>query len=128
MWFHETDEPIDWEETIEKVATKISRLGLEVPAILMLEAHKPLTFFANQGLIFLSPILYPLFGGKTERAAKFFEERKNVEALITRIEQKADDRAQQERAVRQLRRAARREMRQARLERKQRQDGTWRKL
>jgi hypothetical protein len=128
VWYHETDEPIDWEETIEKVATKISQLGLEVPAIMMLEAHKPLTFFANQGLIFLSPILYPLFGGKTERAARFFEKRGNVEALIKRVEQKADERAEQERAVRQLRRAARRETRRARRERKGPQDGTWRKL
>jgi hypothetical protein len=112
-------EPIDWEETIEKVATKISQLGLELPAILMLEAHKPLTFFANQGLIFLSPILYPLFGGKTERAAKFFEERNNVERLIKRLEQKADERNQAERAARAMRRAER----QARRDRK-----TWRKL
>jgi len=128
MWHHDSDEPIDWEETIEKVATKISQLGLEAPAILMLEAHKPLAFFANQGLVFLTPILYPFFGGKTERAAKFFEERKNIEALIKRVEKKADDRAQQERSVRQLRRAARREMRHARRERKQSQDGTGRKL
>ena len=112
-------EPIDWEETIEKVANKISQLGLEIPAILMLEAHKPLTFFANQGLIFLSPILYPLFGGKTERAAKFFEERENVEKLIKRVEKKADERSQTERAARVMRRAAR----------KARKDSkTWRKL
>ena len=120
-------EPIDWEETIEKVATKISQLGLEAPAILMLEAHKPLTLLAGpvyphqglQGLIFLAPILYPFFGGKTERAAKFFEERENVEKLIKRVEQKADERAQNERAARAMRRA----MRKARRERK-----TWRKL
>ena len=118
-------EPIDWEETIEKVANKISQLGLEVPAILMLEAHKPLTFFANQGLIFLSPILYPLFGGKTERAAKFFEERENVEKLIKRVEKKADERSQAERTARAMRRAARK----ARKDSKTRAGRkTWRKL
>lgn len=128
MWYHYSDEPIDWEETIEKVATKISQLGLEAPSVLMLEAHKPLSFFANQGLVFLTPILYPFFGGKIERAAKFFEERKNIEALIKRIEQKADERAQQERSMRQLRRAARREMRRARRERKRSRGGTGRTL
>jgi hypothetical protein len=114
MWYHELDEPVDWEKTIEKVATKISQLGLETPAVLMLEAHKPLTFFVNQGLIFLTPILYPLFGGNTQRAAKFFEDRQNVEKLIQRIEQKAADREQDERAARAMRRAARRAAREAR--------------
>jgi len=106
----------DWEETIEKVATRVSNMGLETPAILFLEAHRPLTFFANQALIFLSPILYPLFGGKTEQAAKFFEERDNVEKLITRIEEKAREREANERALRTLHRAqrqARRAMRKS---------------
>jgi len=118
MWYKDLDEPIDWEETIEKVAAKVSQLGLEMPAILMLEAHKPLTFFANQGLIFLTPILYPLFGGRTQRAARFFEDRKNVEKLIQRIEQKAADREQSERAARAMRRGMRRSVREARRERR----------
>lgn len=108
---------IDWEEKIEKVATRISQMGLETPAIIFLEAHRPLTFFANQGLIFLAPILYPLFGGKTEEAAAFFEERENLEKLIKRIEEKARERNEQERALRALRRSqrqGRRAMRRAR--------------
>ena len=121
MWFNELDKPVDWEETIEKVATKISQLGFETPAVLLLEAHKPLTFFANQGLIFLTPILYPLFGNSTQRAAKFFEDRQNVEKLIQRIEQKAADREQSERAARAMRRAMRRSLRQARRERRRQQ-------
>ncbi len=118
MRFEEPD-PIDWDETIDKVATRISNLGLEVPAILMLEAHRPLTFFANQGLIFLTPILYPLLGNRTEQAAAFFEERENVEKLIKRLDEKAGEREQNERAARAMRRA----MRKARRTRK-----TWRKL
>ena len=118
MWYHELDKPVDWEETIEKVATKISQLGMETPAVLMLEAHKPLTFFVNQGLIFLSPILFPFFGSHTTRAAKFFEDRQNVEKLIQRIEQKATDRERDERAARAMRRAMRRAAREARRERR----------
>ena len=126
---YDDSETVDWTETIEKVAAKISQLGLETPAILMLEAHKPLTFFANQGLIFLAPILYPLFGGKTERAAKFFEKRENVEALIKRIEQKADERHQQERAARAMRRELKRAQKAHRASlRKQKSDSTWKKL
>jgi hypothetical protein len=126
--FYDDLEEIDWTETIEKVATKISNLGLETPAILMLEAHKPLTFFANQGLIFLAPILYPLFGGKTERAAKFFEERDNVEKLIVRLEEKANERNQQERAERAMRRELRRAHKAQRKTRQRKTDTTWKKL
>ena len=105
---------IDWDEKIEKVATRISNLGLETPAMFLLDAHMPLTFFANQGLIFLSPILYPLFGEQTEVVAKFFEERKNVEKLVRRIEEKANQRLQNERSARAMHKAMRRARRQAR--------------
>lgn len=126
---YDDSETMDWTETIEKVATKVSTMGLELPAILMLEAHKPLTFFANQGLIFLSPILYPLFGGKTERAAKFFEKRDNVEKLIKRIEEKAEERNQQERAVRAMRRELKRAQKAQRAALRQRKsDSTWKRL
>jgi hypothetical protein len=111
----QSDAP-DWEATIEKIATRVSARGLETPAIILLEAHRPLTFFANQALIFMAPILFPLFGGKTEQAAKFFEERSNLEKLITRIEEKAREREAHERALRALRRAqrqARRAMRRS---------------
>ena len=126
---YDDSETVDWTQTIEKVATKVSTMGLELPAILMLEAHKPLTFFANQGLIFLSPILYPLFGGKTERAAKFFESRDNVEKLIKRIEEKAEERNQQERAVRAMRRELKRAQKAQRAALRQRKsDSTWKRL
>jgi hypothetical protein len=124
MWYHELDKPVDWEETIEKVATKVSQFGMEMPAVLMLEAHKPVTFFVNQGLIFLTPILYPLFGNNMQRAAKFFEDRRNVEKLIQRIEQKAADREQNERAARGLRRASRRASREMRKQRRSQQRGS----
>ncbi|MBN1917587.1 MAG: hypothetical protein JW889_06730 [Verrucomicrobia bacterium] len=126
---YDDSETVDWSETIEKVATKISTMGIELPAVLMLEAHKPLTFFANQGLVFLTPILYPLFGSKTERAAKFFEKRENVEQLIRRIEEKAEERSQQERAARAMRREHRRARKARRATRpKGKSDGTWEKL
>jgi len=124
MWYHELDKPVDWEETIEKIAAKISQFGMETPAVLMLEAHKPLTFFVNQGLIFLSPILFPFFGNNTHRAAKFFEDRQNVEKLIQRIEQKAADREQSERAARTMRRAMHRASRDARRQRRRQQRGS----
>jgi hypothetical protein len=86
-----TDGKRDWTEAINKVAKKIVDLGMEMPAVLFLEAHKPVTFFVNQFFIFLSPIVAPLFGGKTEEVAKFFEDRDNVEKLIRCIEEKSEE-------------------------------------
>ena len=97
----------NWDETINKIATRISNMGLEAPAIFFLEAHRPLTFFANQALIFLAPVLFPFFGAKTDSAAAFFEERGNIEKLIRRLEEKADEREASERTARALRRAMR---------------------
>ena len=85
------DEKKDWAEAIDKVAKKIVDLGMEMPAVLFLEAHKPVTFFVNQFFIFIAPIVAPLFGGRTEEVAKFFEDRDNVEKLIRRIEEKSDE-------------------------------------
>jgi hypothetical protein len=85
------NEEKDWSEAIEKAATKIVDMGMEMPAVLVLEAHKPVTFFVNQLFIFLAPILAPLFGGRTDELARFFEETENVEKLIRRIEEKAEE-------------------------------------
>ncbi len=81
----------DWTEAIDKAATKIVDIGMEMPVILFLEAHRPVTFFVNQLLIFLTPILAPLFGGGIEELAKFFEDNDNIERLIQRIEEKTEE-------------------------------------
>jgi hypothetical protein len=85
------DSKRNWTEEIDKVAKKIVDLGMEMPAVLFLEAHKPVTFFINQFFIFLAPIVAPLFGGRTEEVAKFFEDRDNIEKLIKRIEEKSEE-------------------------------------
>ena len=81
----------DWTEAIDKAATKIVDIGMEMPVILFLEAHKPVTFFVNQLLVFLTPILAPLFGGRTEDLAEFFEHTENIEKLIRRIEERTEE-------------------------------------
>lgn len=42
---------------VEKIAAKIIHLGLTVPAILLLEAHKPLAFISSQLLLIAQPTL-----------------------------------------------------------------------
>lgn len=76
---------------IEKLARRVQRFGMEAPAILMLEMHKPLAFLASQTLILGSGILVPLFGLKNiQQYSKLLESRDHVEMLIRRIESFTD--------------------------------------
>ena len=81
----------DWTKQIEAAATRIVGLGLEMPVIFLLESHKPVHFLVSQSFVFLTPILAPVFGGKVENLAKFFEKIDNLDRLIRRIEQKSDE-------------------------------------
>lgn len=75
---------------IEKIAMDIHRRGLETPAILFLEMHKPLSFFASQTLIVTTPLIAPIVGfDRVRNAANLLESRDNVELLIRRIEELA---------------------------------------
>lgn len=84
------EEPISDEErdrVLEKIANQVVGRGLETPAILFLEMHKPLTFMASQGLVVTSPLLAPLIGfERVHTVSRLLEDRNNVERLIRRIE------------------------------------------
>jgi hypothetical protein len=72
---------------------------METPAILFLEMHKPISFFASQGLIVSSPFVAPIVGLDNLRiAARLFEKRENVELLIRRIEDLTIEKQERRRA------------------------------
>jgi len=78
------------DEMIEQIAMNIHRRRLETPAILFLEMHKPLSFFASQTLIVTSPLIAPIVGfGRIAAASRLLESRDNVELLVRRLEQLA---------------------------------------
>jgi hypothetical protein len=75
-------------ELIEKIAKEVVKRRLEIPAILFLEMHKPLTYIASQGVVVFSPFMAPFFGyDNVLLASKLMEKRENVENLICRIEE-----------------------------------------
>ena len=77
---------------IGELAGKIVRKGLETPAVLFLEMHKPVSFLASQTMLVASPLLAPIFSiDGVERYSALFADRGNVELLIRRIEELADD-------------------------------------
>ena len=84
--------PEKYEELIQNIAREVVKRGLEVPAILFLEMHKPLTYIASQGVVVLTPFLAPFFGFENIRIASILmEKRENVESLIRHIEDMSEN-------------------------------------
>jgi hypothetical protein len=88
------DEPISEEEEekiIEEVANFIHVRGLETAAILFLESSKPLAHIGvGMSRLFVAPFL-PIFGDDGDifgnKMMNLLEKRKNIEKLISRIEE-----------------------------------------
>lgn len=72
---------------VETVANKINALGLTAPAILLLEAHKPLAFISSQLLLVAQPT-FDIFlpANFTRNMANLLADSDQVEALITSLE------------------------------------------
>lgn len=78
---------------IEKVADKITKLGLAGPAILLLEANKPLAFIGSQLLLVAQPtvdlFLSPRF---TQHTIDLLADSSQLEQLINSLEIRTIDR------------------------------------
>lgn len=89
MWDEEMT-PDETEALIEKAATAISARGLNLPALLLLESHKPLSYLGSQAAITFSPFLVPIFGfDKVNDYSRLFSKRENVERLLERLDSKS---------------------------------------
>ena len=75
------------QQFVEQVAQRIDLWGMTLPAIVFLEATKPISFIASQGLLLCQPLL-GFFS--RERAvggyADLLADRARVEVLIARLE------------------------------------------
>lgn len=78
---------------IENIAAKIEALGLIAPAVLLLEAHKPLAFLGSQLLLVAQPTL-ELFLPRhlTRSSIDLMADPAQLERLITSLESKTDQR------------------------------------
>jgi hypothetical protein len=78
---------------IESLAGNVVRRRLEMPAVFLLEAHRPLSFLASQALLLSAPLLGSFVGFReVNRFGYFLAERDNLGRLIDRIEQLARER------------------------------------
>lgn len=79
------------DEIIEWTARELYKYGMETAAILFLESYKPMSRIGTSlGTVFFTPLL-PIFGDNTairsQKVIKLFQEDKNVEKLIVRLEE-----------------------------------------
>ena len=96
-------------ELLEKIAARVVRWQMTIPAILFLESVKPLNYLGSQALVFFEPIVQSLFNVKEYDTFRIMmERRENVERLLVKIEELDAQLLGRERAARDERRAARR--------------------
>lgn len=92
-WFGSQDlsksEPIpeDEEQVLTKVAERVVRWKMSVPAIVFLESVKPLNYIGSQTMVFFEPIVQSVFNFKDyDVFQRAMERRENVERLMQKIE------------------------------------------
>lgn len=77
----------DEERLIQNIAKLVVDKGLETPAIMFLEATKPLSFIASQmAIVALGPLQW-LFELEGPKYTALFMKRENVGKIIERIEE-----------------------------------------
>lgn len=97
------------EQLLDRLAELTVRHRMTVPAILLLESVKPLSFLGSQALHFFEPMVRAFFSlPDYDRAAALLERRESLEALLVRIEAKDDSMRREEREAKERRREARR--------------------
>lgn len=88
-WLNETD-PGREEAMIDRLAEEVSKRGLDVPAVLFLEMHRPLANVAGHALLAASPFIAPFVGmDRLGDFSRLLANPANVARLIDRIETKA---------------------------------------
>jgi hypothetical protein len=113
----EGDSPDEDEQLISKVANKVVRMRMTVPAIFFLESSKPLAFLGSQLLIFFEPFIQTLFNIRQyQRFALLMEHHENWERLIRKMEDLEADYTEREKKARLAEKQAKRERKKQKKE------------
>lgn len=81
------------EELIQRVAQEIVDRRLAPAALFLLEASRPVSFIASQGLAFLAPFVdAALDVPEYEAFVRMIEKRESIEKLLVRIEELEEQR------------------------------------
>lgn len=81
-------DPARSEELMARIARAVVEREMTVPAIMLLESVKPLSFLGNQLLIFLDPIVSLVVTSRDYYAfVRMLDDRENLEKLLVAIEE-----------------------------------------
>ena len=69
----------------EILAAEIRRRGLGAPALLLLQAHRPLRPLLSSLALFLQPVSRPLFGARTDLVQRALDDDQGYDALLDRL-------------------------------------------
>lgn len=84
------------EKLLDAVAERVVRMGMAVPAIFFLESTKPLSYIGSQALVFLEPFVKSFLNLRSyDRFVALLEDRKNIERLLRKIEDR-DEQARED--------------------------------
>lgn len=75
------------EQLLDHLTQHIERWRLTLPALLFLQATRPLSFIASQGLLLCQPVLSFFYG--TPRIGEYADllaDRANIDRLVARLE------------------------------------------
>lgn len=76
------------EQLIEHLAEQISRWRLTMPAILILQVTRPLSFIASQGLLLCQPLLSFVYDApRIADYAELLADRATIDRLVARLEE-----------------------------------------
>jgi len=93
-------------ELLEKIADRIVKYRMAMPAILFLESVKPLNYVGSQAMVFLAPIVHSLFSAREyDEVQQALEHRETISYFIDMLEEKENEvlkREKQEKATRRV--------------------------
>jgi hypothetical protein len=69
----------------ELIAAELRRRGLGPPALLLLEAHRPLRPLLSSLALFLQPLSRPLLGRRADLVQQTLDDDEGYEALLDRL-------------------------------------------
>ena len=73
------------EDRSEIIAAELRRRGLGAPALLLLEAHRPLRPLLSSLALFLQPVTRPLFGSRAGLVQRTLDEDDAYDSLLDRL-------------------------------------------
>lgn len=97
-------------ELLDRMADKIVRLRMTLPAILFLESVRPMNYVGSQVMVFFAPLVRGFFGlPEWDEIRLVLERRESIGYFLDLIERKEGDAQAEERKLRKERKAQKRQ-------------------